>query len=74
MLTWGSNGAEHGKGNARAEVIDQAERTQLVVPNNAMSPPRPAPLLRAKTSSITLSPAQQALLIRTLSEADETDE
>ncbi|KAL5487821.1 hypothetical protein ACEPAI_5929 [Sanghuangporus weigelae] len=74
MLTWSSNGAEHGKGNARAEVIDQAERrrrAQLVVPET-MSPPRPARLLRAKTSSITLSPAQQALLIRTLSESDES--
>ncbi|KAL5530191.1 hypothetical protein ACEPAF_6448 [Sanghuangporus sanghuang] len=75
MLTWSSNGAEHGKGNGRAEVTDQAERrrAQLVMPET-MSPPRPAPLLRAKTSSITLSPAQQALLIRTLSESEETDE
>ncbi|KAL5527612.1 hypothetical protein ACEPAG_6413 [Sanghuangporus baumii] len=76
MLTWSSNDAERGKGNARVEVSDQAERrrrAQLVVPET-LSPPRPAPLLRAKTSSITLSPAQQALLIRTLSESEEMDE
>ncbi|KAL5508027.1 hypothetical protein ACEPAH_5645 [Sanghuangporus vaninii] len=72
MLTWSSN----GEGTGRAEVTDQAERRRrahLVVPET-MTPPRPAPLLRAKTSSITLSPAQQALLIRTLSESEETDE
>ncbi|EJD01208.1 DUF803-domain-containing protein [Fomitiporia mediterranea MF3/22] len=69
MLTWGT--AER-KESARSEEEGQAERTglpQLVVQPN--SPPRPTQLVRAKTSSITLSPAQRALLVRTLSEEQE---
>lgn len=72
MLTWGSAEREENT-QGQGEEEDRAGRTgrvQLVLP---VSPPRPAPLVRAKTSSLTLSPAQRALLVRTLTDEQEDD-
>lgn len=73
MLTWGSGKVEHSEGNdsSRSSIMDSERglrngRAQLSIP--ASSPTRPAAMVRAKTSSLTLSPAQRALLVRTLSE------
>ena len=68
MLTWGSAEREESTEGEVAERDGRSERVQVSLP---VSPPRPAPIVRAKTSSLTLSPAQRALLVRTLSGSDE---
>ena len=72
MLTWGSGNVEHGEGNesVRSSAMDSERRlrngrAQLILPASVSSRPT---IVRTKTSSLTLSPAQRALLVRTLSE------
>ena len=48
-----------------------ASRTRSQLTVGTSTPARPMPLVRAKTSSLTLSPAQRALLVRSGSEDEE---
>ena len=88
MLTWRS-AKERRKDREEATRVSQAHeeeqrraaigtaygarsRPQLVASQS--TPVRPTPLVRAKTSSLTLSPAQRALLVRSGSGESEDEE
>ena len=69
MLTWRSakerrKDQEASQAAARNEEHEQRERLLGVGARRHSTPSRPMPLVRAITSSLTLSPAQRALLVR----------
>lgn len=78
MLTWRSATERRKEQETSQEVLRNEEqerrerlgaganrmRTQLMAGSGSSTPARPMPFVRAKTSSLTLSPAQRALLVR----------